>query len=306
MKFFKMSFHVEGSSKSHSVRLPEFSKRVLGAGKALVVLGIALLVLQLSVQFAYAFLKSGMLDSRASLSDKLSREELRLDSLNRVMESRFANEDLLHYKFGLNPTDRSSREMSIGGPESPERRLSRIAQPILDQALTLKAKTEQLRAKALENERNFREIAGFAGQQYANWRHVPSISPTTGRYSSAFGHRVHPITGEVGKMHNGVDISNSRWTPIYATADGVVSIAHRSESFGNYVALDHGNGFVTKYGHMQSISVKQGQLVKRYQLIGYMGNTGLSTGPHLHYEVWLNSRPENPLRYILPGEYAIQ
>lgn len=306
MKFFKMSFHVEGSSKSHSVRLPEFSKRVLGAGKALVVLGIALLAFQLSVQFAYAFLKSGMLDSRASLSDKLSREELRLDSLNRVMESRFANEDLLHYKFGLNPTDRSSREMSIGGPESPERRLSRIAQPILDQALTLKAKTEQLRAKALENERNFREIAGFAGQQYANWRHIPSISPTTGRYSSAFGHRVHPITGEVGKMHNGIDISNSRWTPIYATADGVVSIARRSESFGNYVALDHGNGFVTKYGHMQSISVKQGQLVKRYQLIGYMGNTGLSAGPHLHYEVWLNSRPENPLRYILPGEYAIQ
>ncbi len=306
MKFVKLSFHVEGSSKSHSLRLPEFSKRILCAGKALVLLGILLLLLQIGVQFSYGFLKDRMIGHRIALSDRLGREQVRLDSLNRMMESRFANEDLLHYKFGLNPPDRSSREMSIGGPESPERRLSRVAQPILDQSLLLKAKAEQFRAKALENERNFREIAGFAGQQYANWRHIPSISPTTGRYASAFGHRIHPITGEVGKMHNGVDIANSRWTPIYATADGVVTIARRSESFGNYVAMDHGNGFVTKYGHMQSISVKQGQLVKRYQLLGYMGNTGLSAGPHLHYEVWLNSRPENPLRYILPGEYAIQ
>ena len=306
MKFFKLSFHVEGSSRSHSLRLPEFSKRIFCAGKALVFLGIALLVLQEGVHFSYGFLKGRMIDNRVALSEKLDREQVRLDSLNRMMESRFANEDLLHYKFGLNPTDRSSREMSIGGPESPERRLSRIAQPILDHSLSLKAKAEQFRAKALENEKNFREIAGFAGQQYANWRHIPSISPTTGRYASAFGHRIHPITGEVGKMHNGVDISNSRWTPIYATAVGVVAIARRSDSFGNYVALDHGNGFVTKYGHMQTISVKQGQLIKRYQLLGYMGNTGLSAGPHLHYEVWLNSRPENPLRYILPGEYAIQ
>ena len=140
MKFFKLSFHVEGSSKSRSLRLPEFSKRVLCAGKALVLLGILLLVVQVGVQFSYGFLKNRMISHRIALSDRLSREQVRLDSLNRMMESRFANEDLLHYKFGLNPPDRSSREMSIGGPESPERRLSRVAQPILDQSLLLKAK----------------------------------------------------------------------------------------------------------------------------------------------------------------------
>jgi murein DD-endopeptidase MepM/ murein hydrolase activator NlpD len=306
MKFFKLSFHIEGSSRSYSIRLPEFSRRVLAAGKALVCVGIALLLVTGGVRFSYDFLKDRMIGNRLSLSKRLDREASRLDSLNRVMEARFAGEDLLHYKFGLSPADRGSREMSIGGPESPERRLARLSQPVLDKSISLETKAEQFRAKALENERNFREIANFAGQQYSNWRHIPSISPTTGRYASAFGRRNHPVTGEIGRMHNGVDISNSRWTPIYATADGVVTIARRSESFGNYVALDHGNGFVTKYGHMQSISVKQGQLIKRYQLLGYMGNTGLSAGPHLHYEVWLNSRAENPLRYILPGEYAIQ
>lgn len=306
MKFFKLSFHVEGSSKSHSLRLPEFSKRLLCVGKAFILTGIALLVLQGSVHFGYDFLKNRMMENRSVLSKKLDKEAARLDSLNLRMESRFENEDLLHYKFGLTPADRSAREMAIGGPETPDLRLSRAAQPLLDKTLDLKAKAEQFRAKAAESQRTFTEVAGFVGQQYAHWQHVPSISPTTGYYASAFGRRIHPVTGEKERMHNGIDIANSRWTPIFATADGVVSIARYSESFGNYVALDHGNGFVTKYGHMQSITVQKGQFIKRYQLLGYMGNTGISTGPHLHYEVWFNSKAENPLRYILPGEYAIQ
>lgn len=306
MKFFKLSFYREDSSKSRSLRLPEFSLRILGVGKVLVLTGVALLLLQGAVDFGYDFLKGRMLSGRNSLSAKLDREALRLDSLNRRMESRFENGDLLHYKFGLTPADRSAREMAIGGPEAPEVRLNRAAQPLLDRTLDLKARAEQFRAKAVESERNFSEVAGFVGQQFAHWQHVPSISPTTGYYASAFGRRIHPVTGEVGKMHNGIDISNSRWTPIFASADGVVSIARFSDSFGNYVAVDHGNGFVTKYGHMQSISVQKGQFVKRYQLLGYMGNTGISTGPHLHYEVWFNAKAENPLRYILPGEYAIQ
>lgn len=305
MNFCKVSFHLEGSSKTRFVRLPEFLGRVSRIGKGIVCLGIALLVLQFGILFSYDFLKGRFIDSRESLLEKLDGERSRLDFLNAEMEARFENEDLLHYKFGLNPTDRSAREMAIGGPEPVDVRLKRSANPILDYSIYLKERTEQFRAKAFENERSCREVASFVGQQYAHWKHVPSISPTTGRYASAFGSRIHPITG-VGRMHNGVDISNSKWTPIFATADGVVTISRFSESFGNYVVVDHGNGFVTKYAHMQSSSVKQGQFVKRYQLLGYMGNTGLSAGPHLHYEVWYNAKAENPLRYILPGEYAVQ
>lgn len=137
------------------------------------------------------------------------------------------------------------------------------------------------------------------------WRYVPSISPTSGRYASAFGPRIHPVTGEVGKMHQGVDIANDRWTPIYASADGVVEVAQFSSTFGNFVTLNHGNGISTRYGHMQMYLVQPGQFVHRYQIIGYMGNTGRSVGPHLHYEVWVHNSPVNPLAYMLPGDHSV-
>ena len=113
------------------------------------------------------------------------------------------------------------------------------------------------------------------------------------------------MTGEVGKMHQGIDISNDRWTPIYAPADGVVEISQLSSSFGNFVVLNHGNGLKTRYGHMQMSAVTPGEFVHRYQILGYMGNTGRSVGPHLHYEVWKNGVPVNPLPYILPNDYEV-
>jgi murein DD-endopeptidase MepM/ murein hydrolase activator NlpD len=142
-------------------------------------------------------------------------------------------------------------------------------------------------------------------QKHYMWRFIPSISPTNGRYASAFGPRIHPVTGEVGKMHQGVDIANERWTPIYAPADGVVEVAQLSSTFGNFVTIDHGNGIKTRYGHMQLSIVHPGQYLHRYQVIGYMGNTGRSVGPHLHYEVWVRNSPVNPLAYMLPNGYTV-
>ena len=108
-------------------------------------------------------------------------------------------------------------------------------------------------------------------------------------------------------MHQGVDIANERWTPIFATADGVVENAMYNPSFGNFVAISHGNGIRTRYGHMQMLLVKPGQLVHRYEIIGYMGSTGMSTGSHLHYEVILNGKKVDPVYYffndLTPEEY---
>jgi murein DD-endopeptidase MepM/ murein hydrolase activator NlpD len=107
-------------------------------------------------------------------------------------------------------------------------------------------------------------------------------------------------------MHQGVDIANERWTPIYAPADGVVEVAQLSSTFGNFVTIDHGNGIKTRFGHMQQLSiVHPGQYLHRYQVIGYMGNTGRSVGPHLHYEVWVRNSPVNPLAYMLPNGYTV-
>ena len=118
--------------------------------------------------------------------------------------------------------------------------------------------------------------------------------------------RTHPVTGELDKMHMGIDISNVRWTPIYATADGEVEGVRKSEYFGNYVTLKHGDTYLTKYGHMELPVVVDGQQVKRYQLLGYMGNTGRVTGIHVHYEVHKNGVPQDPLKYILPSEYSVE
>ncbi|MFA6836813.1 MAG: M23 family metallopeptidase [Fibrobacteraceae bacterium] len=306
MRFFRMTLHFENSSHSVSLRLPMVSMRVWKWGTGFIRLGLVLLLVQAGVLFSYDHLKGKAIEERRFLYSELNKEQKKLDALNEKMDARFEDEDLLHLKFGLSPADRSSREMAMGGPQDPLVRLRRETTPILDYSLTLAAKSEQLEAKASRNEENFASIAGFIEQQYAHWSHIPSVSPTAGRYASPFGPRIHPVTGEIGKMHFGIDIANGRWTPVYATADGVIAIARRSESFGNFIEIDHGNGYLTKFGHLQAFAVKPGQFVKRYQLLGYMGNTGLSAGPHLHYEVWYSSRAENPLRYILPGEYAVQ
>jgi murein DD-endopeptidase MepM/ murein hydrolase activator NlpD len=117
--------------------------------------------------------------------------------------------------------------------------------------------------------------------------------PTNGRITSTFGMRRHPILG-YRRMHSGIDFGGGYGAPIYAVTDGVVSMAGRNGGYGNFVRLNHGNGLGTGYGHMSRIAVRAGQRVTRGQVIGYIGSTGLSTGPHLHYELYRNGRAVNP------------
>ena len=120
------------------------------------------------------------------------------------------------------------------------------------------------------------------------------VRPTNGRVTSTFGMRRHPILGYT-RMHSGVDFGGGYGSPIYAVSDGFVTIAGRTGGFGNYVKLSHGGGLGTGYGHMSRIAVRPGQHVSRGQVIGYIGSSGLSTGPHLHYEVYRNGVPVNPM-----------
>lgn len=127
---------------------------------------------------------------------------------------------------------------------------------------------------------------------------MPSSWPITGFVSSNFGGRKSPFGGNV-QFHKGLDISNRIGTPIIAPAEGTVVLAAPDGAYGNSVEINHGGGIVTKYAHMQRYVVKQGQWVKKGEVIGYVGMTGRTTGPHLHYEVRLNGVPVNPMRYIL-------
>lgn len=127
---------------------------------------------------------------------------------------------------------------------------------------------------------------------------TPSIWPTRGFITSPFGWRINPITGG-REMHEGIDIATQLGNPVEAPSNGIISYAAWESGYGNTVIIDHGYGVTTLYGHLSSIAVKVGEVVKRGQLIGRIGDTGFSTGPHLHYEVRVNGIPVNPMRYLV-------
>jgi len=151
------------------------------------------------------------------------------------------------------------------------------------------------------NNNRFQNIIRKLTNNNNKLQHTPAIIPISNKsfeyISSGFGYRFHPIY-KIKKFHYGMDFVAKIGTPIYATADGVVELTeHDFNGYGNHVKINHGYGYMTIYGHMDNISVKKNQEVKRGQLIGTVGNTGLSTGPHLHYEINVNNNPVNPINY---------
>jgi len=143
----------------------------------------------------------------------------------------------------------------------------------------------------------YEEITWYITNKYYLSRSLPKGWPTVGEITSPFGYRIHPLSFSY-EFHSGIDISNIPGTKIMSTADGVVRYAGWASGYGLSVVIDHGFGYSTLYGHMSEIKVKEGQTIKRGQEIGRMGETGTSTGPHLHYEVWENNLPKNPVKYF--------
>jgi len=126
---------------------------------------------------------------------------------------------------------------------------------------------------------------------------APNLWPVQGQVTASFGERIDPFNGE-GAFHSGVDIGASYGTPIMAPADGVVTLTDTLGGYGKAIIIDHGNGISTRYGHLSGFAVTAGQHVHRGDVIGYVGESGRSTGPHLHYEVRINDIPVNPYKYL--------
>ncbi len=127
---------------------------------------------------------------------------------------------------------------------------------------------------------------------------IPNVRPAKGWITSRFGYRINPVTGRPA-MHAGLDIAASPGSPVYAPADGIVIFASYDESYGKLVSIDHGYGVTTRFGHNSQVYVHVGQKVSKYDVIASVGNTGRSTGPHVHYEVRVNSTPVDPANFIL-------
>lgn len=156
---------------------------------------------------------------------------------------------------------------------------------------------ELLKKQITESMESVTAIKEYLAKQKDLYEATPKGMPTNGYVSSGYGYRIHPITHKQD-FHSGYDIVSPRGTQVHATADGVVSIAGLVGGNGNLVVIEHGYGYSTIYAHNQKIFVHKGQIVYRGQVISEVGSTGLSTGPHVHYEVWKDGRAINPQQFI--------
>lgn len=157
---------------------------------------------------------------------------------------------------------------------------------------------ETLGNEITSRERSFRELKDLLEAKRSILASTPTIWPVKGLITAGYGYRVSPFTGQ-REMHEGLDVAAPNGTPILATADGVVSFVGPLAAFGNVVFINHGHGFTTFYAHASTTRVKEGQQVNRGQVVAYVGTTGRTTGPHVHYEVQVNGATVNPLKYII-------
>ena len=163
------------------------------------------------------------------------------------------------------------------------------------------AQLNNLDARITYQTTSYKGIENLIKNQDAKLASIPAIQPLSNkqltRIASGFGMRIHPIYG-IAKMHNGLDFTAPQGTPIYATGDGQVTTAGMGTGTGNHVIINHGYGYETEYMHMVRIKARQGQKVKRGEIIGWVGNTGASTGPHCHYEVHINGNAVDPVYFF--------
>ncbi len=168
--------------------------------------------------------------------------------------------------------------------------------------ISLNKKVDQLNKQLYVQSKSYDELSKLASRKTDFLAAIPAIQPISNKdlrhMASGFGYRIHPIY-KTHKMHEGIDFTAPTGTPIYATGNGKVIDPDKGMSgYGNFVVIDHGFGYRTLYGHMSRVKVRAGQKIKRGELIGYVGNTGLSSGPHLHYEVIKGERKINPINYF--------
>jgi murein DD-endopeptidase MepM/ murein hydrolase activator NlpD len=231
--------------------------------------------------------------------ENLEKEVKRMDHILADMEHR--DDNIYRAVLGAEPIEKSIRNGGVGGTDRYEDIKNK---DIIHEEFILKLHTnvDKLRRKVYIESKSQDDVVQLTEKKEKLFAAIPAIQPISNKeliaLASGFGLRIHPVY-KVKKMHTGIDFAAPIGTPIYATADGVVDQMDISFSgYGKKVEIDHGFGYRTRYAHMHGFTVRNGQHIKRGELIGYVGNTGLSTAPHLHYEVFINGRQVNPVYYF--------
>jgi len=291
-----------GSGASRAVELSQtVVKTLVGIGGVvallLLVLGGAALSRGVNVTRSRALERENRL-----LASEIQRLRDRLIGLRDTLNVFTEREQGLRLLAGLSPVDAGVQQAGIGGPTGQwsERDSLAAAGPNGSMALAARIDMDQLTRRANILVRSIGEAYDSLSSHRARYAATPSVMPTKGWLTSAFAReRAHPIL-HLSRPHEGIDVSAPMGTEIEAPAAGIVTKVDWVEGYGNMLTVDHGYGLVTRYAHCSKILVVRGQRVKRGQKIALVGSTGLSTGPHLHYEVWVNGRPADPMKYVLP------
>ncbi|HAJ80547.1 MAG TPA: hypothetical protein DCO75_12350 [Fibrobacteres bacterium] len=258
---------------------------------------------------SYGYAKLGMYYNQK----ENSRLKLKLQFLQRFSEEENSSiaglvdfEDKMRLKFGLEKISDDVRKAGVGGaPDNDEIAATLLSDPGALKADSIKENIGTLLRQARLQDSTFNQVASYAQRQSEIWSQRPSIIPIWGRITSPFGYRVHPFTGAY-LFHEGIDISNNIGTPVKATANGVTSFVGMKDFYGKVIIIDHpASGFKTIFAHLNKAAVVEGQAVKRGDIIGYSGNSGRSTGPHLHYEIHKYRDLVNPSDYVVPTDIAV-
>ncbi len=228
----------------------------------------------------------------AILDKKLQKIQLVLNDIKQ------RDNNIYRTIFEADPISDEIRQAGFGGVDLYK---NLEGKPNADLIKKSMAEADKIEKQLVVQSKSFDEVVKLAKSKEKMLAHLPAIQPVENkdlkRMASGYGWRIHPIL-KTRRFHYGMDFTAKTGTPIYATADGVVKHAGwKANGYGKHVVINHGFGYETLYGHMSKVAVKNGQKVKRGQVIGYVGNTGLSAGPHCHYEVHVNGKKVNPINF---------
>jgi len=272
--------------------------------KSIIISIVALMVL--SSLLIYHYIKFGsnqkqiiaIQKENKSLKNQLHSFNSEINSLKEKVRAINSLGTKLRVMARLNPPKKSNKE-GVGGPSFDEVKNFIAENNFEDENVKkLHYSLDRLNFELKQEENNIKELYKYYKAKNIKLSSTPSIWPANGWITSPFGYRRDPFTG-YRRFHEGLDISNRKGTPVIAPADGIVVFVGRKGGYGNIITISHGYGITTRYGHLSKILVKLGQQVQRGDIIGKIGNTGRSTGPHLHYEVRINHKPVNPINFIL-------
>lgn len=227
------------------------------------------------------------------IDNKMYKIELVLDDIQK------RDDNIYRSIFEADPIPTSIRKQGFGGINRYKELEGYSNSSIMIETST---KIDQITKQLYLQSKSFDEIIDLTKDKLSMLASIPAIQPVSNknlkRMASGYGYRIHPIY-KTRKMHAGMDFSAKTGTEIYATGNGIINKVRRSKKgYGNYVEINHGYGYKTLYAHMSKYIVKKGQKVKRGEVIGYVGNTGTSVAPHLHYEVIKNGKKIDPVNFF--------